>query len=261
VIEFLAAQGVPLRTLMTVQQKACDEGVCIARAYMSVTGEAEERFYRRLARHLRLRYVDSVPGLRVRNAESALTIGLAEIESKGSAPSYLFAPEPERLGEVLSVHRRQQLPNCRLYLTAPRRFRAFILMFCAPQISRSASSALRRFDPDLTAEAASRKSVAAFIGGLLLLILICSAPRSPWPVAWLYFLGATLLKLCAAAVSGGRPVAAPPLSDAELPVYTVLAPLYREARVLQKLLDSLAALDYPGIMAQTPQELRPGSTT
>jgi cellulose synthase/poly-beta-1,6-N-acetylglucosamine synthase-like glycosyltransferase len=35
------------------------------------------------------------------------------------------------------------------------------------------------------------------------------------------------------------------LSDAELPVYTVLAPLHREANILEQLVSSLAALHYP----------------
>ncbi|QXJ20287.1 glycosyltransferase [Actinomadura graeca] len=37
----------------------------------------------------------------------------------------------------------------------------------------------------------------------------------------------------------------PPLPDGELPVYTVLVPLYREANVLPELLDRLGRLDYP----------------
>src|SRR5262245_42786273 len=35
------------------------------------------------------------------------------------------------------------------------------------------------------------------------------------------------------------------LSDTELPVYTVLAPLHREANILEQLVRSLASLDYP----------------
>ena len=35
------------------------------------------------------------------------------------------------------------------------------------------------------------------------------------------------------------------LTDAELPVYTVLVPMYREAKVLPLLVDALKKLDYP----------------
>lgn len=44
-------------------------------------------------------------------------------------------------------------------------------------------------------------------------------------------------------------------NQAALPSYTILVPLYREAEVLAELIAALAALDYPGIMAQTPQEI------
>ena len=45
--------------------------------------------------------------------------------------------------------------------------------------------------------------------------------------------------------------------DHELPVYTVIAALYREAASVDGLLAAIARLDYPGIMAQTPQNRRP----
>jgi hypothetical protein len=38
-----------------------------------------------------------------------------------------------------------------------------------------------------------------------------------------------------------------------LPVYTILVPLYREVSSLDGLIASLRRLDYPGLMAQTPQ--------
>jgi glycosyltransferase XagB len=49
-------------------------------------------------------------------------------------------------------------------------------------------------------------------------------------------------------------VAQPPprIEDRRLPIYTIICALYREERVVDKLVDALRALDYPGIMAQTP---------
>lgn len=38
---------------------------------------------------------------------------------------------------------------------------------------------------------------------------------------------------------------APPLADGDLPAYTIIAPLYREAEVVGELLQNLAAIDYP----------------
>jgi glycosyltransferase XagB len=45
------------------------------------------------------------------------------------------------------------------------------------------------------------------------------------------------------------------LSDAELPRYTVFVPLFKEVEILPHLARALANLDYPGIMAQTPEAI------
>jgi glycosyltransferase XagB len=37
----------------------------------------------------------------------------------------------------------------------------------------------------------------------------------------------------------------PPMADEDLPAYTIIAPLYREAEVVGELLENLAAIDYP----------------
>jgi hypothetical protein len=41
--------------------------------------------------------------------------------------------------------------------------------------------------------------------------------------------------------------------DRELPTYTVIVALYREAAAVKGLVAALRRLNYPGIMAQTPQ--------
>lgn len=61
------------------------------------------------------------------------------------------------------------------------------------------------------------------------------------------FVGFAALRVAAAigAVGGGFQPPALPLADIDLPVYTVLVPLHREARVVPRLLPALCALDYP----------------
>lgn len=66
-------------------------------------------------------------------------------------------------------------------------------------------------------------------------------------LAALCFIGLAALRVAAAvdgAAGGFRPPAAP-LADVDLPDYTVLVPLHREARVVPRLLPALTALDYP----------------
>lgn len=61
------------------------------------------------------------------------------------------------------------------------------------------------------------------------------------------FVGLAALRVAAAidVVGGGFEPPALPLADIDLPVYTVLVPLHREARVVPRLLPALCALDYP----------------
>ena len=48
----------------------------------------------------------------------------------------------------------------------------------------------------------------------------------------------------------------PPLDDENLPTYTIIAPLYREAEVVGELLQNLAAIDYPRDRLQAPRRAR-----
>ena len=60
------------------------------------------------------------------------------------------------------------------------------------------------------------------------------------------FAAASVLRLALVAVRLSAPVAtAPPLGDAALPAYTVIAPLYDEAAMVAGLVAALEALDYP----------------
>ena len=61
------------------------------------------------------------------------------------------------------------------------------------------------------------------------------------------------LRLAGAFVKWLANEASPDLPDDALPVYTVIAALYREAASVDGLLRAIERLDYPGIMAQTPR--------
>jgi glycosyltransferase XagB len=101
-------------------------------------------------------------------------------------------------------------------------------------------------------------SVAAIV--LLVLAAFALAPASTalaFEVAlaamFLAWLG---LRLTGAFVESITSNSAPGPSDEELPVYTVIAALYREAASVDGLLRAIEKLDYPGIMAQAPQDFR-----
>lgn len=91
---------------------------------------------------------------------------------------------------------------------------------------------------------------AACVGlaGLLTAIGVALSPYVALIVAHHLFFAVFLLGALtrlAAACTPLPPTLAPPLADADLPTYTIICPLYREAEVVVELVQSLQALDYP----------------
>ncbi len=87
-------------------------------------------------------------------------------------------------------------------------------------------------------------SVSLFAGGLLWVVMSLLAGS--------ILAGSIVLRLFAAAGScdplfamPGANIAAGSLSDADLPVFTIIVALYREARIVRKLTAALDAIDYP----------------
>jgi cellulose synthase/poly-beta-1,6-N-acetylglucosamine synthase-like glycosyltransferase len=111
--------------------------------------------------------------------------------------------------------------------------------------------------PDLATEplqdgAHRRLSHGQMIGlSILVLTLVLLTASHPWPMLeglhllfFVGFLGHSAIKLVAAFTPRAEPTATP-LPDEDLPAYTIIAPLYREAAVAAELVANLARLDYP----------------
>lgn len=98
---------------------------------------------------------------------------------------------------------------------------------------------------------------AALLGGLLVLVLLFTHWPGTMLLALSAFVNGTLFSYVAfhffIAMAGARAEQAQPirdeevasLRDEELPFYTILVPLYREANMVGPLLESLRAIDYP----------------
>lgn len=129
----------------------------------------------------------------------------------------------------------------------------------AEPLSHRAVFDLADHDPEMSARTVISPEQAlvfyalatAFLGGL------ATAPIATLIVVngflSLFYLGNFIFKGALVAVGGGRQtarnyeieIAARNLREDELPVFTVLVPMYREAAVLPRLAQSLRALDYP----------------
>lgn len=176
------------------------------------------------ALRLKLLPVVSVPGLvlHVACGEAALSEG----RSRGLKIVGQAAPQ-DLLAAVRGVHGPRLLEEA-----------TFGLARRMPQFSASS-----RLSPGQAAV-----FLALFAGGAAGALLL------PLPVLWFilslagggFFLSVVALRLLCLMppVKAGRP-APPPLTDAELPVYSVLVPLFRETSVLDQLVTALGNLRYP----------------
>jgi hypothetical protein len=164
----------------------------------------------------------------------------------------------------LAARRIAELSNrfsgLRIRLTTQTALSRFLMR--QPCFAEEAADGLAESRPDFSAaRARTRSGPMAFLryaAGLLpITAMIVLAP-----LIVVQMIGATLavwfllfnsLRLSGGAAPRLRPPRLPRLEDDQLPVYTILAALYRESRSVAGLLRALETLDCPGIMAQTPQ--------
>lgn len=137
----------------------------------------------------------------------------------------------------------------RLVIATPQVIRQALARRHASSLTRYATGAIR--DRDATQSAASISlSIPKLIvaSGLLILVDLVLSEGLGVPVFGLVllpiFLAIGVIRLSAALVAAPIP-SGRPLEDHDLPRFTVLVPLYREAESLPLLVSSLCRLDYP----------------
>jgi cellulose synthase/poly-beta-1,6-N-acetylglucosamine synthase-like glycosyltransferase len=131
------------------------------------------------------------------------------------------------------------------YDAVERHFRARLLA--------RAVDGLERHDPQFSARRVITRGQGVALSLLALAAILATAwsPRTAGAVvmdglAWWFLANATFRAiLFAMGATATRTPASWPLRDDELPVYTILVPLYREAEVVPRLIAALSALDYP----------------
>ncbi|WP_430911761.1 glycosyltransferase family 2 protein [Methylobacterium sp. sgz302541] len=249
-IAFLLAEGVPPALLARAATLARDAGTDAATALLRAGLMDEDAYYRALARRLGVPFLDGAialgPGIAFPETPLA---GLAPLAPGGPAPR-VMAPEGRDVAELLSL----RLPRSwRPALTTPRRLREAVFAAIPQAVAAHASDDLEIRRPDW----AFRPGPGAIHVGLAVLLVLaagCAATLLPAALAVLLavavqsaFLVMAVFRIGALFVAAPVESAEehPPLPDRELPVYTVLVALHREAEVVPRLVRALAALDYP----------------
>ena len=245
-LEFVAQGAERMRLLRALE--AAPSGVAPLEALLNEGLLREDAYYRALARRLRCAYYTGqpplAPGL---DPTKAIRCGVAPLASQGEAPRAVIAPRGASVSRLIEMTASGRLDPANYAVAAPQRLQALIRMSRGEAIL---AEALGRLPEGLSARRrmswAQAAAAVAIAVGALALAAVRGEILSAGLVAslWLMFLAAIVLRSLATVAEGlaGPP---PPLSDEELPLYTVIVALYREAEVVPGLVRALDALDYP----------------
>jgi len=135
-------------------------------------------------------------------------------------------------------------------ITSPERLRAFVERSQAVKLSQTAAFGLLDKQPEFSAGSTRFAQYrAALLAGLTAVALSLYFVPEPTLLALELVLAAVFLTWAAlrvfACVTQSQDVEKPAISDRELPVYTILIPLYREAGIVAELVEAISALNYP----------------
>jgi cellulose synthase/poly-beta-1,6-N-acetylglucosamine synthase-like glycosyltransferase len=221
-----------------------------------------EDLYRGLASHFDLAFVDLI--------DEPPDINLLRAQDADFYARELIIPWQRRGGRLIVA---TAVPGPDTVLAARRRWGAgidfavaskFSLVWAVqeafdPTLSRRAVFDLAERDPTMSARTVMTAGQAAF-GFALLTALMAGLAFAPVGtlialniVMGVFYLGNFVFKGILISVGGGRSterdmsveIAARALRDDELPVFTVLVPMFREGAMLPRLAEALRRLDYP----------------
>jgi cellulose synthase/poly-beta-1,6-N-acetylglucosamine synthase-like glycosyltransferase len=248
-VAFLVEAGVDHSLLHWAARRARFQGVGADELLIAEGLIAEDFYYRALARRLNCACLEGAaalaPGFDYR---AAMRASVARADPRRESFGWILSPRGKQVRDLLS------LPGSvrgRIAICAPKNFSALVRAAGRRALADDAAFALTRAEPRLSACAPQlRWSNFFFILFTLgLLAGVMAAWRNAFDIASLIlsslFYGGIYVRLCALAASSPQTAAPPRLRDADLPSYTIIAPMHREASVARQFVNALRALDYP----------------
>ncbi len=250
-IGFLVHYGISSARLANAAETAREQGVTADLVLIAEGQISEDSFYRALARYLRLTFTDADIILDAATPYvQAIEAGAVALPP-GHDAAFLMAPRGAAISRLIAALSRRG-PITHIALTTPSHLSQLVRQAAGSAIARAASFDLLNFDANFCAKGginASQGVALAALGCIAAFFLPLAPAGSTTFYAAIFsvFLLATFwLRLSACALSPKpRPPSSPMLSDAELPVYSVVIALYREAEVVPQLLAGIEAFDYP----------------
>ena len=245
--EALRSIGVPSELVLEAAARARWSGATVDAALLAGRRIDEDAFYRALACRLGAPFIARPVRLDPHvDYGAAAAAGVAALADQARGVQWLAAPRGKSIAALLA------LPDSSgIAITTPRRFGAWLRDSAGSQIADDAALRLHRIEPRLSARGGparqTRLASAALLalGGGFAALWPQSAALLLWALLTLAFALATVARIFTAAATFEPEPECPRLAERDLPLYTIVIALYREAEVAAALIEALEALDYP----------------
>ncbi len=246
-LAFLAANGFSREPLLNAVV-AASRAILPVDHLLSEGKITEEIYYRALANHLGCQYYCGYPPFaHAFDAVKGLRCGVAPLQSSGASPRMVIAPRAQFVSRLIEATQSGAIRSGSFAVVAPKRFASLVRAYHSPELL---DVALGRLPRNLTARegmtglqiaAAGVTAILALFLGLADFVVLHAVASA---ILWLIFSASVMLRSMAAVASDPE-IHSPELGDDELPDYTIVVALYREASVVEDLVKSIDAFDYP----------------
>jgi glycosyltransferase XagB len=251
----LARGGLSPRLLQTALSLAEHRGSSARDELFALPSFDRVSYWRGVAEELGLGFVERPDGLAINPAlgyvpPEALRRASRAMVASGGRSLLLLAPDADEIDRLRQYCVARPELAARIRIAPPEVIRALLLARFDRPYAASAVYRLARAAPHLSA--ATTGGAAAIRQIFLILAILVAIPAAATGHAWavfgmvvsLIFLNCVAWKL-AAALTPAQPILPPPVSLRDLPSYTILVAVYREANMAAELVAAMAAIDYP----------------
>ena len=192
------------------------------------------------------------PAIDAETFEQAMRSGYLWSPGRDGSSRLVVAARGDAVGR-LAANRRGKSQDARIALAAPRAFADIAVRRAGSAVAERAAEGPARICPELTVAGGLPKIrpvartliVGAIVATGAIALAVDAVGTAVLAVVGLVFAVLNLFRLAlvVAPLNDSAPVRL--MNDADLPVYTVLAAVFREGAVIGELLDALDRLDYP----------------
>ena len=248
-------QMFPARVLWAAERRGDAAGTGADRALIAAGAIGEEAYLRALAADLGIAYQDlegiprSACPLSDERLPEALIAGVLPLKH-ADENHWIFAPRNTSSRQLVQLLAQWPALSARVQLTSQEHLRHFVTHHAADLFAHQAADALRTAMPAQSAAPGTHKrrrlpwalAAAGMTAALFVFpwqtLAVCNVTLAAIFLSWI------ALRIVGA-VTRPEQCERVDLPDHNLPVYTIIAALYREAASVEALVASIRALDYP----------------